>query len=254
MASPKILLVDDIRLFLEMQKDVFRRDSFNLYTATGGWEALEIMAREKPDLVFMDFFMPQGRGDQACAKAKSDPNLRKIPIVIVTNSENPEDLAACRAAGCNEILFKPIDRDQFLQTSYRYLGIADPDSARVKLRLPVRFGQDPASMYEAWSFDVGSRGIFVETTNLLPSGTELHLEITLPTPKVTLAGKARVARTHLPGVLPEETYPKGLGLQFLDFSKSHLEILSGFLRRKRILPRKAARKTPDFLIFEGSRS
>jgi CheY-like chemotaxis protein len=242
MTHPKILLVDDVGLFLEMQKDVFRRESFSLLTARSGWEALEVMCSEKPDLVFMDFFMPQGRGDQACAKAKTDPVLRHIPIVIVTNNTNAKDLQACRAAGCDEVLFKPIDREQFLQTSFRFLRITDPDSVRVKLRLPLRFGEDRTFLKEAWSFDVGVKGVFVETGEFLPLGTEIHLEIILPSPNVTLEGKARVARANVPGALPGATYPKGMGLQFLDFSKSHLEILNGFLRRKKTEVRESARK------------
>jgi CheY-like chemotaxis protein len=234
MTHPKILLVDDVGLFLEIQKDVFRREPFTLLTANSGWEALKIMGREKPDLVFMDLFMPEGRGDEACARAKTDPSLRKIPIVMVTNSRSPEDLASCREAGCDDILFKPVDRDLFLTTAYRLLGIGAPDSVRVKLRIPVRFGRDRMSLTEAWSFDLGPGGVFVETGDFLPLGSEAHLEIMLPSPMIILSGKARVARGNLPGPHQGASHPKGLGLQFTDFSKSHLEILKGFLRRMKI--------------------
>lgn len=233
MANPKILLVDDVELFLEMQKDVFRRDSFTLLTARGGWEALEVMGRERPDLVFMDFFMPNGRGDEACAKAKADLLLRNIPIVIVTNSKKPEDLSTCRKTGCDEILFKPIDRERFLATAYRFLHISKTNSDRVQLRLPVRFGKEAAVLTDSWSFDLSLEGVFVETADFLPLGSELYVEITLPTPQITLTGQARVARANLSGGDSQGRYPRGMGLQFLDLGRAHRDVLNGFLCRMR---------------------
>lgn len=231
MTNPKILLVDDVELFLEMLKDVFRRESFTLLTAKGGWQALDIMGREKPDLVFMDYFMPHGRGDEACARAKADPGLSTIPIVIVTNRTNQEDLSSCWAAGCDDILFKPIDREQVLQAAFRYLGRASAVSTRSRVRIPVRFGQDPASLSKAWSFDLAPGGLFVETVDIPALGAEVHLEMTLPSPVVTLTGKARVVRANLPGALQKGMHPKGVALQFLEFSPTHLEMFNAFLRR-----------------------
>ena len=233
MANAKILLVDDVQLFLEMQKDLFRRESYILLTANGGWEALDIMAREKPDLVFMDLFMPQGRGDEACARAKADPALRGIPIVIVTNSKDAKELSACRLSGCQEILFKPIDRDRFLATASRLLPGNTADSARVKLRIPVRFGQNQTSWTQAWAFNLSASGVFVETEHIPSVGQEIHVEITLPTLEITLSGKARVAWSNLPGTPSRKDYPMGAGLQFVDFSESQQKTLQVFLRRFR---------------------
>jgi uncharacterized protein (TIGR02266 family) len=234
-----------------MEKDIFRREPFSLLTAKSGWEALEMMAREKPALVFMDFYMPNGRGDEACARAKADPVLQSIPIVIVTNSRNPEDLDACRRAGCNDILYKPFDRERFLAVTSRWLWISASESARVKVRLPVRFGTDRESLTDAWSFDLGLGGIFVDTDRLVPLGTELVLEVSLPALKTTLSGTARVARIQVPADRSGAIYPRGLGLQFLDMAASHRETLKIFLRWMKTRARVSKRQVEETHTQQG---
>ncbi len=91
MEKKKILLVDDVHLFLEQEKTFFNRGQFDLLLADNGNEALRIIREERPDLVFIDLYMPDMDGDKCCHLIKSDENLRKIPVIMVTKGVNEED-------------------------------------------------------------------------------------------------------------------------------------------------------------------
>ena len=121
MFSKTILLVDDTPLFIKIAKDFFRREQINILTANSGPEAVTIAKNEKPDLIFMDLYMIGGDGDLACKEIKNNINLKLIPIIMVTSSNNAKDSERCLTAGCNEIIHKPLKREEFLEISRKYL-------------------------------------------------------------------------------------------------------------------------------------
>ena len=121
MPLPRILLVDDVRLFLELEKSFLNLAQTEILTAANGEEALAIVRRERPDLVFLDLYMPVLDGAACCAAIKGDPELSATPIVMVTTGGKPEEVEQCRAAGCDGLLTKPIDRTAFLETVSRFI-------------------------------------------------------------------------------------------------------------------------------------
>ena len=108
MDKKKILLVDDVRLFLEQEKTILDEEGFIFLTACNGSKALEIIKQESPDLVFMDLYMPDMDGDICCHIVKSDEILRMTPIVMVIQGGNVNDFSRCWQAGCDDIIVKPI--------------------------------------------------------------------------------------------------------------------------------------------------
>lgn len=110
----KILLVDDVPLFLELEKGFLEGFGASVYTATDGAEAVRIAKREKPDLIIMDLIMPGMDGDEACQTIKTDPVLASTPVILVT--AQTADQATERARGCkaDALAFKPLKRQELL--------------------------------------------------------------------------------------------------------------------------------------------
>ncbi len=67
----------------------------------------------KPKLLLLDLKMPKVSGMQVLEKVKSDPNLKSIPIVILTSSQEDPDIAKCYALGANSYIVKPVDSNNF---------------------------------------------------------------------------------------------------------------------------------------------
>jgi CheY-like chemotaxis protein len=122
--NKKILIVDDepdIVSYLEM---VLRDQGYDTVTAGNGNEALEMVKREKPDLVTLDITMPEASGTRFYKEMRTDPELVKIPVVIVTAVTGlggdkyayEKFISNRRLVPAPEAFFpKPIDRDAFVE-------------------------------------------------------------------------------------------------------------------------------------------
>ncbi|WP_163339893.1 PleD family two-component system response regulator [Desulfopila sp. IMCC35008] len=79
-----ILLVDDDPDFVEAVRVIVENGGYNVRVAYDGQEGLDAVAEEKPDLIVLDVMMPNMDGHAACAKLKTDPATREIPIILLT--------------------------------------------------------------------------------------------------------------------------------------------------------------------------
>ena len=69
--------------------------------------------KKKPKVILLDLKMPKVTGMQVLEKIKSDPNLKSIPVVILTSSKEDPDIKKCYALGANSYIVKPVDSDNF---------------------------------------------------------------------------------------------------------------------------------------------
>lgn len=81
----KILLVDDDPDFVEATKIVLESAPYQVEVAYDGTEALAKVQKEKPDLIILDIIMPEQDGFKVCKALKDDPELSKIPIIMLTS-------------------------------------------------------------------------------------------------------------------------------------------------------------------------
>ncbi|QCC52155.1 response regulator [Halapricum salinum] len=93
----------------------------NLHVVTDGVEAMQFLRREgeyadkpRPDLVLLDLNMPRKDGKEVLKDVKDDPDLRRIPIVVLTSSEAEEDIVRSYDLHANAYLTKPVDFSGFL--------------------------------------------------------------------------------------------------------------------------------------------
>jgi CheY-like chemotaxis protein len=103
----------DIRLTQEALADSKIRN--NLEVAMDGEKAMR-MLREgdyRPDVIFLDLNMPRVSGREVLIEIKSDPKLKDIPVVILTTSQDEEDVLQSYSNYCNCYISKPVDLEQF---------------------------------------------------------------------------------------------------------------------------------------------
>jgi chemotaxis family two-component system response regulator Rcp1 len=119
----EILLVEDnpgdVRLALEALKECKMRN--NIAVVKDGAAALEYLHREgsqagasRPDLILLDLNLPRVDGREVLSQIKSDPDLRRIPVVILTTSKSEEDIIRTYDLHANCYISKPVDMDQFV--------------------------------------------------------------------------------------------------------------------------------------------
>jgi chemotaxis family two-component system response regulator Rcp1 len=119
----EILLAEDspadVRLTQEALKHAKVRN--NLYTVRDGVEAMAFLRHEgefknmpRPDLVLLDLNMPKKDGREVLKEIKEDPDLRRIPVVVLTVSQAEEDILKSYNLHANCYVTKPVGLDQFL--------------------------------------------------------------------------------------------------------------------------------------------
>ncbi|MDP8210196.1 MAG: response regulator [Candidatus Stygibacter australis] len=117
----EILLVDDDPGDIELTREALSTSKFKLRISEvhNGVECLDYLHKRgeysdalKPDLILLDLNMPFKDGRETLKEIKGDPELRVIPIVILTTSEDDEDIVKTYASGANCFVTKPVGLDQ----------------------------------------------------------------------------------------------------------------------------------------------
>ncbi|MDX1531093.1 MAG: response regulator [Rhodothermales bacterium] len=119
----EILLVEDspgdITLTIEALRDA--KVTNNLHIARDGEEAIAFLRRAgdnaeapRPDLILLDLNLPRKDGREVLAEIKADESLKGIPVVVLTTSQNEDDIAEAYNLAANCYVAKPVDLDQFL--------------------------------------------------------------------------------------------------------------------------------------------
>jgi two-component system, chemotaxis family, response regulator Rcp1 len=117
-----ILMVEDNAADVELTQYMVKKGKLfvNLHVAADGFEAMDFLRREgkfaeapRPDLILLDLNLPGMDGRDVLAKVKSDPDLKAIPVVVLTTSQSETDIARCYQMGTNCFITKPVGMDQF---------------------------------------------------------------------------------------------------------------------------------------------
>jgi uncharacterized protein (TIGR02266 family) len=225
MGRKRIVLTDDVELFLMMENTFFNREEFELISVRGGQELLKIARASGPVLIFMDMQMPDMSGDECCRIVKDDETSRHIPVIIVSPTEGEEVLERCRFAGCDDIVIKPINRQDFMCTSRKYLNITERAGKRFTIRMEVSFGDLSGTIYRDYSIDLNAGGMFLATDHLYQTGTMLHMDFILPGLGTQIRCPAEVAWVNGPEVRKKPQLPNGMGVRFMGLGVAELEAI-----------------------------
>ena len=228
MARPKIHLVDDDRLFLEMEKDFLKQSAVMVYTAVDGREALDLLMVVRPDLIFMDLLMPEIDGAACCGILKSDPHLSSIPVVMVSVAGMEDELERCRASGCDAILNKPIKRDEFLALGHRFLANIDKIELRIPCRTLMVFKVNGSTSYGV-SADLSAHGIFVAFKGKIMVDDHVRLSFQLHEGSGVIEAAGRVAWINGGQQICKPALPEGFGVEFTRIPPDAVRLISEYI-------------------------
>jgi len=138
-----VLVVDDDPAVHDVLRLTIAKEGYRLLHAYNGAEALEIAARERPDVITLDVMMPKLDGWSVLGKLKSDPKLASIPVIMLTIVD---ERTMGYSLGAAEYMTKPVDRNRLLELLRRFAGRAgeavvlvvdDSDDVRAVVRQTV---------------------------------------------------------------------------------------------------------------------
>ncbi len=236
-----ILVVDDAPMFREMES-LFLCRYGRVVTAGTGAEALEAVRRERPDVVVLDFHLPDIDGETLCRRIRAlRPAESTSAIVAISNGDSRDHERAIRA-GAADVLSKPLSRLGLVETVNRLVRFPElRGMARIDHAVTVRVLME---RQEHWGTmrNLSRGGMYIEASWSAPPESEMQLEFRLPEVGTTLAPTAKViwSRRRRDGM------SAGMGVRFLALDAASANTLDAFVY-ERFVP-----ETDSFGIFTGA--
>ena len=115
MSQPSYILVaDDDPLVLRSITFILERAGFRIQTATNGHRALDYIRKERPALAMLDVMMPDMDGLELCRQLKADPDLKSMPVFLVTARAMKQERERGLAAGADDYITKPFQNQALI--------------------------------------------------------------------------------------------------------------------------------------------
>lgn len=119
-----VLIIDDDPKILQMIKTVLsREEGLRVITAESGFVAGLTIYTNMPDIILLDFLMPNMDGFDVCHRLKSDEKTKDIPIIAVTALKEPEEIKKMFSAGIADLISKPFKSEELLKKVKEHLLI-----------------------------------------------------------------------------------------------------------------------------------
>ena len=139
MGLPHIVVIDDSDAILAFSRAVLS-PHYEVSTAKDGREGLSLCVRLRPQLILLDLSMPEMDGEQVLAELQAHPELRLVPVIIISSEQARAE--ACLAKGATAHLVKPVRADDLVAVVGRAFELARTRAARGNLAvLPLGVGQ-----------------------------------------------------------------------------------------------------------------
>jgi two-component system alkaline phosphatase synthesis response regulator PhoP len=121
--AKKILLVEDEKIIRDLLQKKLEKEGYNVLVAQDGQEGLELMRKEKPDLILLDIVMPKKGGLEVMEEMAEDKELKNIPVIVISNSGQPVELDRAKNLGAKDWLIKTeFDPQEVIDKAIKQIG------------------------------------------------------------------------------------------------------------------------------------
>jgi uncharacterized protein (TIGR02266 family) len=226
-ARRTILIADDAELFRDLGS-LFLARTGEVVTARDGVEALARIARERPAVVVADLDMPRLDGAELCRRIKAHPEMRAIPVILVTSGDEAEHRARAVRAGADDVIAKPISRIALIQAVNRFLrGTGVRGLTRVPMVAEVHI-QGAREISHGIARNLSRGGIFVEAERTAALDTEVELRFELPDSRVAIAPTAEVVWCRERSA----EHAAGMGMRFLALDRASAQRIDEYVYQR----------------------
>ncbi len=120
----KVVCIEDELEMIDLIRLILTRHHFEVIGAVGGKEGLEVVRRERPDLVLLDLMMPDMDGWEVYQLMKASPELAKIPVIVVTaKAQSIDRVLGLHIAKVDDYVTKPFGPQELIRSVNRVLGL-----------------------------------------------------------------------------------------------------------------------------------
>jgi response regulator RpfG family c-di-GMP phosphodiesterase len=221
-----ILLVDHSRGALLFQETILRRRDMQIMTALAGSDGLTKARMEKPNLIIFGYDLFDMSAPEFCREIRSDDETRAISLLLVCDRESSEHGDLCLSAGCNDVIFRPLQKPDLDQKVERLTRIPVRRQLRTITKIEISLEKNGRFVLGR-SVNISSSGMLVEVDRMLPQDGPVRLHFYLPADPKPLQVLAEILRAEFSGSMPK------YGMRFLDPTEEDRERIMRYVHRLR---------------------
>ncbi len=222
----RILLVDHSRGALLFQETILRRRDMQIMTALAGSEGLVKARMEKPNLIIFGYDLFDMAAPEFCREIRADDSTKSISLLLVCDRNTPDHGDLSLSAGCNDIIFRPLQKPELDDKVERLTQIPVRRQLRTITKIEVSLEHDGRFLLGR-SVNISANGMLVEVQRAMPQEGPVRLHFYLPGDPKPLQLTAEVLRAEFAGAMAK------YGMRFLNPTDEDRERISRFVHRLR---------------------
>jgi CheY-like chemotaxis protein len=222
----RILLVDHSRGAMLFQETILRRRGTSVITALAGSEGLAKARAEQPHLIIIGFDLFDMTAPEFCRAIREDELTRGVSLLLVCERENAHHGDLCLAAGCNDVIYRPLQKHDLDARVARLTTIPARRQLRTITKIEVSLEKDGRFILGR-SVNISSNGMLLEVDRVLPGEGRVRLHFFLPGDARPLQIEGEVLRAEFAGAMAK------YGVRFVDTGDSDRERIEQFVHRLR---------------------
>lgn len=221
-----ILLVDHSRGALLFQETILRRREMQIKTALAGTEGLIKAREEQPNLIIFGYDLFDMTAPEFCREIRSDNATRGISLLLVCDRTQQDHGELCLSAGCNDVIFRPLQKPELDQKVERLTNIPVRRQLRTITKIEISLEKNGRFVLGR-SINISSSGILVEVDRMLPQEGPMRLHFYLPADPRPLQIVAEVLRAEFAGSMSK------YGMRFIDPTEEDRQRIARYVHRLR---------------------
>lgn len=221
-----ILIVDPAVTFVKYLSLVLSRMGYKIVHSPDAEKALEIINKDKFNLLICETKLPGMGGLEFCEIVKSRPDISDIPLILISIDGTLETKQAAQKLGCADYKTKPLTVHALHELMQQHLPF---NSKRHKLRARIILSatiNDGIRTLDLKASCLGEGGMYLELATPYPIGTLLDIALSLPSLNTPLKLKGEVVYVI---DSPQQSLPLGMGIKFKDLNQNISTQLSSFI-------------------------
>lgn len=221
-----ILLVDHSKGALLFQETILRRRDMSIKTALAGSEGLARAREDKPNLIIFGYDLFDMTAPEFCREIRGDDATRPISLLLVCDRAHQEHGELCLSAGCNDVIFRPLQKPELDQKVERLTNIPVRRQLRTITKIEVSLEKNGRFVLGR-SINISSTGMLIEVDRMLPQDGPVRLHFYLPGDPRPLQIAAEVLRAEFVGAMSK------YGMHFVDQTEEDKERIARYVHRLR---------------------
>lgn len=222
----RILLVDHSRGALAYQETILRRRDAIVSTALAGTEGLQKAKQERPQLIIFGYDLFDMSAPEFCRAVRDEEETKSVSLLLVSDRDKPEHADLCYAAGCNDVIYRPLQRHELDEKVEKLTAIPVRRQLRTITRIEVSVEKNGRFILGR-SLNISATGMLIEVDRVLTNEGVVRINFYLPGDPVALQADVEILRAEFSGTMAR------YGLRFLNLGAQEKERIEHFVHRIR---------------------